>query len=61
MGLLVSFLNCILNCLGSQMQDGIGIKLWLLKLFECCPFRLLIKYYGQMNIHNGSCFWGVGK
>jgi len=26
------------------MQDGIGIKIWLLKLFECCPFRLLIKY-----------------
>jgi len=26
MGLLVSFLDCILNCSGSQMQNGIGIK-----------------------------------
>jgi len=26
MGLLVSFLDYILNCSGTQMQDGIGIK-----------------------------------
>ena len=60
MGLLVSFLDCILNCSGSQMQDGIVIKHGCWNYLNVVLFDYSLNIWSKWIFITGSVFavWG---